>query len=105
MFGAADRLVCWEDHVNQADRTLEGRFMAFLEQLEGAESIDDTWSDAELSHGKRADFLLDQRRIVLEIKSLQADPEYKVEERLSAHRGRPEFPAFYWESDLKGDYP
>lgn len=79
--------------------------MAFLEQLEGAESIDDMWSDAELSHGKRADFLLDQRRIVLEVKSLQTDPEYKVEERLSAHQGRPEFPVFYWESDLNEILP
>lgn len=79
--------------------------MAFLEQLESAESIDDTLSDAEVAHGKRADFLLDQRRIVLEVKSLEADPEYKIEERLSAHRRRPEFPVFYWEADLNEILP
>ena len=80
--------------------SLEDRFQAFLDQLDGAESIDDSLSDTELSHGKRADFLLDQRRIVLEVKSLEADPEYKINERIAAHRDRPEFPIFFWKADL-----
>ena len=54
---------------------MEDRFKAFLSQMDNVESIDDTLSDAELVGGKRADFLLDGRRVVLEIKSLEADPE------------------------------
>ncbi len=85
--------------------SLEERFKAFLGQLDNVESIDDTLSDAELAHGKRADLLLDGRRVVLEIKSLEADPEYKIEERLASHRKRPEFPAFYWDADLNEILP
>ncbi|MFL6623122.1 MAG: hypothetical protein ACJ8NR_11065 [Sulfurifustis sp.] len=83
-----------------SQRSLEDRFKAFLAQLDGAESIDDSLSESELASGKRADFLLNGRRIVLEIKSIETDPEYKVEERLSPHRERPEFPAFYWNAEL-----
>ena len=85
--------------------SLEDRFQAFLDQLDGAESIDDSLSDRELSHGKRADFLLDQRRIVLEVKSLEADPEYKIKERLAPHQERQEFPVFFWKADLNEILP
>ncbi len=85
--------------------SLEERFKAFLCQLDNVESIDDTLSDAELAHGERADLLLDGRRIVLEVKSLEADPEYKIEERLAPHRNRPEFPAFFWDADLNEILP
>ena len=85
--------------------SFEDRFQDFLDQLDGAESIDDSLSDTELSHGKRADFLLDQRRIVLEVKSLEADPEYKIKERLAPHQERPEFPIFFWKADLNEILP
>lgn len=85
--------------------SLEDRFLRFLRQLDGAEDIDQALSEDELTCGKRADFLLDHRRIVLELKSLKADPEYKIDERLNAHRDRPEFPRFYWPSDLNEILP
>ena len=91
--------------MSASQASLEERFIAFLGQLENAESIDDTLSEKELAHGKRADFLLDERRIVLEIKSLEVDPEGKIEERLAPHRKRPEFPAFFWEADLNEILP
>ena len=80
--------------------SLQDRFEAFLNQLEGSESIDDTFSNTDLAHGERADFLLDHRRFILEIKSLEMDPEYKVAERLALYRDRPEFPRFFWDADL-----
>ena len=80
--------------------SLEDRFKAFLNSLHSVESIDDMLSDAELAHGKRADFLLHRRLIVLEVKSLETDPEHKIEERLAPHRTRPEFPAFFWDAEL-----
>ena len=85
--------------------SLEDRFQAFLDQLDDAESIDDSLSDTELSHGMRADFLLDQRRIVLEVKSLEADPEYKIKKRLAPHQERQEFPIFFWKADLNEILP
>ena len=80
--------------------SLEDRFMTFIDRLEGSENIDDSLSNVELSYGKRADFLLNERKLILEIKSLKINPHYKIEERLSPHRNRPEFPLFYWKSDL-----
>lgn len=105
MPGALARSVYRRDRVNQTEHTLEGRFITFLEKLEYSENLDDSSFDAELVHGKRADFLLDQRRIILEVKSLEADPEHKIEERLSPHRMRPEFPVFYWKADLNEILP
>jgi hypothetical protein len=80
--------------------SLEERFNAFLSQLDNAENIDSALSDAELGGGERADFLLAGCRIVLELKTIATDPEYKVEERLAPYRERPEFPVFYWQTDL-----
>ncbi|MGH6899959.1 MAG: hypothetical protein ACREJ5_25965 [Geminicoccaceae bacterium] len=91
--------------MNEVKRTLENRFLAFLAQSDGAECIDETLSEAELVYGKRADFLMDHRRVILEVKSLGVDPEYKVEERLKPHRNRPEFPAFYWAAELNEILP
>lgn len=81
--------------------SLENRFKVFLSQLQGSEDIDQVLSNEDLAHGKRADFLLNKRRIVLEIKSLEADPEYKIEQRLAPHTDRPEFPTFFWEAELE----
>lgn len=81
-------------------KSLEQRFHEFLEQLDGSENIDKSVSGEELAAGKRADFLLNKRSVILEIKSLESDPEYKVEEILTPQRGREEFPAFFWNADL-----
>ena len=45
--------------------SLEDRFMAFLNRLEGSENIDDSLSNGELSYGKRADFLQAKARAAL----------------------------------------
>ncbi len=81
--------------------SLEDRFLSFLSSLDGAESIDDDVAEIDLEYRERADFLLNGRKIVLEVKSLKDDPEYKVEERLEKHRIREEFPLFYGTRDLK----
>lgn len=86
-------------------RTLEERFFDFLGQLDGSESIDDCISTHELGKSKRADYLLRNRDIVVEVKTLKHDPEYKIEERLKLHRNRPEFPVFYWPSELSEILP
>lgn len=88
------------DGGNNKLSSLEERFRAFLNQLDDAENIDNAISEAELRGGQRADFLLARRRIILELKTIETDPEYKIEERLAPHRERPEFPLFYWQADL-----
>ena len=76
--------------------SLEQRFIRFLGGLEGAENLDILLSqDTE-----RADFLLGHRQIILEIKSLETDPEYKVHDRLREHENRPEYPLFYWPAEV-----
>ena len=86
--------------VEENERTLEARMIAFLSRFEGAENIDEQISEDALSKGKRADFLLDERRIVLELKTLKANPAGKIDERLSVHRNRPDFPVFCGKVDL-----
>lgn len=92
----------WTEKIQMSGtaQSLEDRFLSFLGQQQDAESIDNTMSEAELGNGKRADFLLDKRQIILEVKTLKSDPAYKVDEKLNPHRARPEFPAFYWKAGL-----
>ena len=80
--------------------SLEERFNKFLGQLEGAENIDTLFSEEKIQSGKRADFLLKNRQIILELKTLKTDPEEKVETLLELYRECPEFPIFYGELPL-----
>ena len=91
--------------MNTSKPSLVDRFMTFVGRLEGSENIDDSLSNVELSFGKRADFLLNERQVILEIKSLEINPQYKIDQRLSPHRSRSEFPLFYWTSDLEAILP
>lgn len=79
--------------------SLEERFKEFLGGLPDSENLDEILPDGS-SKGKKADYLLDQRNIILELKSLQTDPEYKIDQLLEPIRSRPEFPLFYWDADL-----
>ena len=79
--------------------SLEIRFKEFLDNLPDSENLDELLTDAP-SEGKRADYLLDERNIVLELKSLESDPEYKIDEFIDPLRTRSDFPVFYWDADL-----
>lgn len=78
---------------------LEARFIDFLRSLSGAEFIDDFSPDI-FDGEKRADFLLDFRRVVLELKTLKQDPSYKVAEHLKQYVNLPEFPIFLWNANI-----
>lgn len=82
-------------------KELETRFKKFLSQLPGVEDIDKVIPEEMLSGSKRADFLLDNRNYVMEMKNLEIDPSWKIEDRLSLHREREEFPLFYWNAELE----
>lgn len=79
---------------------LERRFLQFLSEVPGAESLDDLLSGEQYKDERRADFLLFDQRVILEVKSLEVDTSWKVEGEMVAHREREDFPVFYGEVDL-----
>lgn len=80
---------------------LEGRFHAFLSSLPGSEDIDQLQLPLLVSRGRRADFLLANREVIVEIKTLSVDTSTKIEPAVEKHRQRDEFPVFYGEGDLR----
>jgi hypothetical protein len=80
--------------------SLNDRFKAFLARLPFAEAIDDLELPSEFDDSKRADFLIDNRKAIIELKSLESDPEHKIHTELKNHEDREEYPLFYGEMEL-----
>ena len=80
--------------------SLNDRFKAFLSQLPFAEAIDDLKLPPEFDESKRADFLIENRKAIIELKSLESDPEHKIHTELESHQDRDEYPLFYGELEL-----
>jgi len=80
--------------------SLNQRFKAFISQLPLAEVIDHLELPAEFDETKRADFLVENRQAVIELKSLESDPEYKIHTELKKHKKRDEYPLFYGEMEV-----
>lgn len=70
------------------------RFNAFLGAQIGAEAIDSLDLTKEQAAADHADYFLQARHIVVEIKSLQTDTARKMEPILAPHMARPEFRDF-----------
>ena len=69
---------------------LKVRFEAFVRNLKGTEQIDTLLTGRDSEGMKRADYLFEGRSIIAEQKSLDVDPEPKVQEfinRLMTERG------------------
>ena len=81
-------------------RSLNERFKIFVSQLPSVEVIDDLDLPSAFDEEKRADFLVENRKVVIELKSLESDPEYKIHAELENHRKREEYPLFYGELEL-----
>jgi hypothetical protein len=79
---------------------LERRFLQFLSGIPGAESLDELLVGAKYDGERRADFLLFDRRVILEVKSLEVDTSTKVEGEMAVHRDRDDFPLIYGEVEL-----
>lgn len=75
--------------------SLEERFTRFLKSLPGTEPIDDLLSPGEHGDQRRADFLIKNREVIIELKTLKSDTAPKVEREISKHRDRPDFPLIY----------
>jgi len=80
--------------------SLNDRFKTFLNLLPFAEAIDNLELPPEFDDSKRADFLIDNRKAIIELKSLESDPEHKIHSELENHQDRDEYPLFYGELEL-----
>lgn len=80
---------------------LESRFHSFMESLPDTESIDSIIDGPEFDGEKRADYLVFDRRVIIELKSLEVDTSPKVDKELEFHRDRDDFPVFYGEVELQ----
>jgi hypothetical protein len=72
----------------------------FLSQFPSAEVIDDLELPSTFDKSKRADFLIENRKAIIELKSLESDPEHKIHTELENHQKRDEYPLFYGELEL-----
>lgn len=79
---------------------LERRILNFLATLPGAESLDDILAGKRFAGERRADYLLFGRRVIIEVKSLEADSSAKVETVMEPHQERAEYPLFYGKVEL-----
>lgn len=80
--------------------SLEASFHQFMATLSDAECIDKLIMPAGSERAKRADYFLNQRRVIVELKSLETDPSGKVEIALEKRREDDDFPQFYGQADL-----
>ncbi len=64
-------------------------------------SIDALHLTKAQSESQKADYFLDHRKIICELKALYSDSSSKVEKILSAYRERPEFPLFFGKWELE----
>lgn len=80
---------------------IEARFTDFIKGIEGSESLDDPEFSKIFQNSRKADFLLRNRSLVIEIKTLTDDPEKKIDARIAPLRDRPEFPTLFWNAELK----
>ena len=67
------------------------RFTNFLDSQAGAECIDSLDLTPEQAGAEHADYFLQARHIVVEIKSLETDTAHKMQPILAPHMERPEF--------------
>lgn len=81
--------------------SLETRFTCFLEGLPGAEVIDKLDLPVDPERRRKADFLLAQRQVIVELKTLTTDTSHKIEAIADQHRDRDEWPLFYGKADVQ----
>ncbi len=83
----------------QYNRSLKERFNEFLCTRIGSVNLDEVDIGERYSNLKRADYIL-SNNIIVELKSLESDPSYKIEKKLSRHRDRKDFPFVFGEVPL-----
>jgi len=82
------------------NNSLEDRFFKFLKQIPSSENIDDFEIPTGMEGKQKSDFFIDNRTVIIEIKTLKTNPEHKVEKELEKHREREKFPLIYGQVDI-----
>ena len=72
-----------------------------MAKFPGAEPIDDILRGQQFDGEKRADYLIFDRSVVIELKSLEIDTAPKVEKEIDSHSDREDFPVIYGEVELQ----
>lgn len=83
------------DQTSGTKRPLRDRFEEFILTVHGVASIDDLLAGQPSENDDRADYIADNHGLIIELKTLESDTEWKVERILEPHRNRDEFPKFY----------
>lgn len=81
-------------------KSLEKRFFEYLDTLPNSEAIDGLNIPSEKKDNQKADYFVENRLLIVEVKSLKADPEHKIENEIDKHRNRDEFPLIYGQVEL-----
>jgi hypothetical protein len=74
---------------------LEARMMKFLEAETSTESLDGAAFAQMNGSDTKADYLLGQRRLVAELKTINGDPHGRLERRLKERFAKPDAPIVY----------
>jgi hypothetical protein len=81
--------------------TLEVRFKKFLASRPDAEIIDEIIPPGDYEGKKRADYLLANRKVILELKNLETDISPKAQKEIDKHEHRKDFPFIYGKVDIQ----
>lgn len=81
--------------------SLEEKFKRFIASLPGVEVIDKIIPSGLHQGKRRADYLLQNRQVILELKTLKTDPSPKVDKELEKHQDRDDYPIIYGEVELQ----
>ncbi|MBL9219031.1 MAG: hypothetical protein JNG82_11120 [Opitutaceae bacterium] len=89
------------DPKTRPPESLEKRVMAFLANRPGAENIDRLPLTPAQRASEKADFFLERRTIVCEVKALQTDTKEKIDRILEPILQRSDAPVFYGEWEME----
>jgi len=84
-----------------SDKNLEERFVFFVRNVIEAECIDDLELSTDQQKGKKADYLFENRKHIMELKSLQSDSFDKVDKVLEPYTRRANWPIIFGAVDLQ----
>lgn len=84
-----------------SDKNLEERFTFFVKNVVEAECIDDIELSANQQRGKKADYFFENRKHIMELKSLKTDSFDKVGKILEPYTRRSNWPIIFGSVDLQ----
>lgn len=93
-----DHLAALEEELMRS--ALETTMMNFLAHHLGAECIDKLVLTKAQMQSKKADFLLGDRSVIVEVKAISDDRESAVRRIIERRRAEPDWPTVYWQTSI-----